>query len=93
VTDQRIIIINELWSNIIEKPIRSITHIEKSIRPNTIGTIRFGHTPYMYLLLENTGFGFLGYPEKIYGTPAPTFFDIKDAAKVYQIVLGLSRNQ
>ncbi len=86
VTNQRIIIINKLWNDITEKPIESITHIEKNVLLSGIGTIRFGYTPFMYLILENTGFGFLGYPEKLYGTPAPTFFDIKDADKIYQLV-------
>lgn len=89
VTNQRIIIINKLWGYFIEKSIKSITHIEKEIRPNGIGTIRFGHTPSTHLWYENTGLEVLVGPEKIYGTPAPTFFDIKDANMIYQLVKEL----
>lgn len=80
VTNQRILLIDALqWEDkgYTGMSIKDITHIEKEISRNGSGTIRFG-----YKLL---------FPKLIFGTPAPTFFDIKDAEKVYQIVMEQKR--
>lgn len=89
VTNKRIIIITKIFSKNIQAVfINGIPTINKSIRKSGIGTIRFGNSSYLNSFYSNTGLDFLG---SFYGQECPTFYDIKDAERVYQLVNELRK--
>lgn len=83
VTNKRILILTKLWGrNFQTTYINSIPAINKSIRSDGIGTIKFGNPSFMASMYENTGMVFFGPPGI---KDVPTFYDIKDANRVYEM--------
>lgn len=99
VTNKRVIVINNLWKTKVNSAnIDSIPSIQKSIRKDGIGTITFGINKKASVFIGgykfgenygNTGLDFFGFLNK---AQPPTFFDIKDAEKVYRKVQELRAN-
>ncbi len=89
VTNKRVIIITKFFSKNIQAVfINGIPTINKSIRKTGIGIIRFGNSSYLSSFYANTGLDFFG---SFYGQECPTFYDIKDAERVYQLVNELRK--
>lgn len=87
VTDKRVLIATNLFGeNIQAAYINTLPCINKSIRSNGTGTVKFGNPSFMVGMYENTGMDFFA---SFYGKDVPTFYDIKEAEKVYQIVSDL----
>ena len=87
VTDKRVLIVTSLFNeNIQAAYINTLPCINKSVQSNGIGTVKFGNTSFMVGMYENTGLDFFA---SFYGKDVPTFYDIKVAEKVYQIVNDL----
>jgi hypothetical protein len=90
VTNRRVLVLTKLRSrNIQAAYIDTIPSISKSVRFNGTGTVRFGNPHYLASMYANTGLDFFG---SFYGEDVPTFYDIKDVGKVYEMVNELRRN-
>jgi hypothetical protein len=93
VTNERVIAVTTSGRrNIQAAHINTLPSINKSIRRNGIGTVKFGNpAPVFAQMYENTGLDFLvGF----YGwtSGGPTFYDIHDAKKVYDLVNKVRKN-
>lgn len=89
VTNKRVLVLTDLWNkNLQTAYINTIPVINKSIRSDGTGSITFGNTSFWASVNESTGLDFMG---PSYGKEAPTFHDIKDAARVYETVTELRR--
>ncbi|MDI6758927.1 MAG: hypothetical protein QMD94_04575 [Candidatus Omnitrophota bacterium] len=87
VTDKRVLIVTSLFGEDIQAAyINTLPCINKSMRSNGIGTVKFGNPSFMVDMYKNTGLDFFA---SFYGRDVPIFYDIKDAEKVYQIVNDL----
>ena len=87
VTNKRILVFTDVWTKDVQAVfIESIPVINRLIRSNGSGTIKFGDVSFWGSLNESTGMDFLLPP---YGGEVPVFYDIKDARKVYDTVTGL----
>jgi hypothetical protein len=84
VTDKRVIVLTLLANKNVQADfIDRIPTMNLSTRPDGTGTITFGNTPGVSGMYGNTGMDFFG---SFYGQSAPTFYDIKDADRVYRLV-------
>lgn len=84
VTNQRILILTNLSKKNLEaKFITQIPCINKSVRSDGKGTIKFGDSIFFRGMYGNTGMDLFG---SIYGKDVPTFYDIKEIDKVYKLV-------
>jgi len=84
VTNKRVLVLAKLFSRSLNAiNIDSIPTINKTIRSNGIGTIKFGNVNWMVSMYGNTGMDFFG---SFGGADIPTFYDIKDVNKVHEIV-------
>jgi len=84
VTNKRVIVLTKTFGkNIQAEFIDRIPGINKSIRSNGIGTVRFGNSNMMSAMYGNTGLDCFG---SFYGQDLPVFYDIKDADRVHGIV-------
>jgi len=87
ITDKRVIVLTEMMGRNVQAAfIDHIPSVNKSIRANGIGTIRFGSSNMMSSMYGNTGMELFG---AAYGQDVPVFYDIKEANKVYNLVMGL----
>lgn len=90
VTNKRILVLTQLRRRDVQAAfINAIPSVNKSIRSDGVGTLRFGGSSLMTLMSSmyaNTGMDFFG---PFSGGDAPAFFDIKDANRVYQLVTDL----
>lgn len=88
VTNKRVLTLTKMFGrNLKAAFIDKIPSINKSIRSNGIGSIRFGNTSFFASMYGNTGMDFFG---SFYGdNDVPTFYDIKDADKVFSLVNDL----
>lgn len=86
VTNKRIIILKRTRKeSTTDLYYRGIPSVEKRIRQNGKGTLRFGDSPGIYGIYENTGLDlFMG--RGMSRNVSPAFFDIEDASKVYRLV-------
>jgi hypothetical protein len=67
-----------------------IPTMNRSVRKDGVGTIRFGSNPGPFnALYQDTGMEFM-WP---YGTDVPTFYDVDDVDRVYDLVQRLSRKE
>jgi hypothetical protein len=88
-TNKRVIILtNTFGKNVQAEFIDRIASMNKTVRANGIGTIRFGSSNLMFTMYGNTGMDSFG---SFYGQDVPVFYDIKDVNKVYDIVNGLRK--
>lgn len=89
VTNKRVLILTILRSrNIKAVYIEAIPSINKSVRLDGIGSITFGTPNPWSPGYGNTGMDFF---TSFYGGDVPTFYDIKDAQKVYELVNELRK--
>lgn len=87
VTNKRVLVFTDVWTKDVQAVfIESIPVINRLIRSNGSGTIKFGNMSFLGSLNESTGMDFLLPP---YGREVPVFYDIKDARKVYDTVTVL----
>jgi hypothetical protein len=87
VTGRRVLVLTEtLRRSLLATRIRQIPAIQKTIRSDGSGSLRFGAgNPYAEMW-KDTGLEFFG---AAYGSPAPTFVDIPDVEEVYRLVTKL----
>lgn len=84
ITNQRILILSNLRSsNLQAEFIRQIPCINKSVKSNGIGTIKFGNSPYLTGMYGNSGVEFFG---NRYTNDIPVFYDIQDVEAVYKLI-------
>lgn len=62
---------------------RILKRMQEKVRKLCIMVNKFGNPHFWASVYENTGMDFFG---SFYGKDAPTFYDIKDANKVYEMV-------
>ena len=86
VTNQRVLILTHLFKSIQAEYISQIPIINKTVRRDGIGTLRFGHISYMISIYGNTGIDFFGSD---HGRDVPTFYDINNVDEVYRLVNDL----
>jgi len=90
VTDRRVLILTALFSRSLQAVyIDTIPSIHKSVRFGR-GTITFGNRSFWSSMYANTGMGFFGWG---YGKEVPTFYDIKDVDKVFDLVNELRNKE
>lgn len=84
VTDKRVITLSNFYSKHIEAAfINSIPTMNKSVNRNGSGSIMFGNPNFFASLYGNTGLEFFG---AYYGLYVPTFYDIPEVDRVYNMV-------
>ena len=84
VTNKRVLVLAKLFSRSLNAAnIDTVPTINKTIRSDGIGTIKFGNVNWMVSMYGNTGMDFFG---SFWGADIPTFYDIKDVNKVHEIV-------
>jgi hypothetical protein len=84
VTNQRVLIVTQGISRTCQAlSIATLPAIDKTVRSNGSGNIKFGTSPFMFTIYENSGMDFFG---GFNGQGAPSFFDLKDVESVYRIV-------
>ena len=90
-TNQRVLALNTLWRRHLQAVyITAIADIALSTRSNGTGTIRFGGSaPAIWGMYDNTGMDFFARGFGRAGVLA--FFDIRDAAHVYDLVNAVRR--
>jgi hypothetical protein len=87
VTDRRVLVLTETFRrSLLAARIRQIPSIQKTIRSDGSGSLRFGAGNFYSEMWKDTGFEFFG---AAYGSPAPSFVDIPDAEEVYELVSTL----
>ena len=90
VTNKRVLVLNKLFSRSLNAVnIDTIPSINKTVRSDGAGTIKFGNVNWMISMYGNTGMDIFG---SFGGADIPAFYDIKDVNKVHQIVNGLRSN-
>lgn len=90
VTNKRILILTNLFTKGIEAEfINQITCINKSVRSNGIGTLKFGNSPFFQGMWGNSGMEFFN---SHYRKDVPSFYDIQDAEEVYRIASELKNS-
>lgn len=91
VTNQRVLILTTLFNkNLQAEFIRQIPSINKSVRSDSKGTIKFGSSFFFTGMYGNTGLDFFG---SSYGKDVPTFYDIEEVEKVSKMVNELRNGQ
>ena len=85
VTDRRVISLVKTWRGVNSQAafINTIPTIAKSMRKSGIGTLRFGNAGWLSTMYANTGMEWMNF---FGGTEVPTFYDIKDADRVLELV-------
>ncbi len=87
VTDKRVLVVTEdIGRNVQAEFIDRISTVNKSVGSNGIGTVRFGNSNMMVAIYANTGMEIFS---AVYGQDVPTFYDIKEADKVNDLVMKL----
>lgn len=90
VTTRRVLILTTLFTRSLQAVfIDTIPTVHKSARFGR-GTITFGNRNFWSSLYANTGMGIFGWP---YGKESPTFYDIKDVNKVFDLVNDLRNKE
>jgi hypothetical protein len=91
VTDRRVIAATRGWRESVQAQfIDQIPTLNRSIRRNGVGTIRFGSgSGFTQALYEDNGLEFMSP----YGVSVPTFYDIDEARHVYDLVQRLRRKE
>ncbi|MFH1067146.1 MAG: hypothetical protein V1746_04535 [bacterium] len=85
VTNKRVLVLTNVFNRRVQAEfIDRIPTINKSVRPDGIGTIRFGVLPSIATIAyENTG---MDFSTPLYEQNVPTFHDVKNAESVYNMV-------
>ena len=89
VTNKRILIMSDGAAGPLDTlGIDEVTNIEMSLRPDGIGTLRFGPPHRRGFSYQNTGLdGF----DTLFEEKVPSFFDIHNAEEVYELLASLRR--
>lgn len=91
VTNKRILILTNLFTKSIRTEfINQITCINKSVRSNGVGTLKFGNSSFFQGMWGNSGMEFFG---SRYNKDVPAFYNIQDADEVYKIVSELKNSK
>jgi len=89
VTNKRVLVLTATRGKHVDAAyINAIPTVNKSVRCNGVGTVTFGNAEGLAGSYGNTGMSFGSY----YGQAPPTFYDIRGADEVYQLVQRL-RNE
>lgn len=84
ITNRRVLILTNLSNkNVDAEFITQIPCINKRVRSDGKGTIKFGNSFFFKGMYSNTGMDFFGAG---YGKDVPTFYDIDDIDSVYRLV-------
>lgn len=85
VTDKRVIIVSDVvYRHVQAEFIDRVPTINKTVRPDGIGTLRFGAVASMVIIAyENTG---MDFGTSFHEQNVPTFYDIKNAENVFNLV-------
>jgi hypothetical protein len=87
VTDRRVLVLTDLGSRSVNAAlIGQIPAIQKHVRTDGVGSLRFGTGSLFALMYEDTGLEFFG---TFYGTPGPSFLNIAGANDVANLVTEL----
>lgn len=87
VTDRRVVVLTDLWRRSVHAAlIGHIPAIEKHVRADGVGSIRFGSGSRFASMYEDTGLEFFG---AFYGAPAPSFLNIPEVNDVTNLVTRL----
>jgi hypothetical protein len=87
ITNKRVIVLANLLSKHIQASfIDSLPSINKSVRPDGIGTIHFGSYNAALSCYGNTGMDFFG---SFYAHDIPIFYDISNVNQVCELVNGI----
>jgi hypothetical protein len=87
VTDARVLVLTEtVRRSVLATRITQISGIQKTVRSDGSGSLRFGAGTFYSEMWKDTGLEFFG---AAYGSPAPAFVDIPDAEDVYRLVSTL----
>jgi hypothetical protein len=91
VTNQRVLILTSLSNkNVQAEFIKQIPCINKSVRSDGKGTIKFGNSLFFKGMYGNSGMDFFG---SSYGKDVPIFYDIEEIERVYRLVNELRHGQ
>ena len=91
VTDNRVLVLTTLRGrHLTAACIDRIPTVQKSVNAEGLGTLRFGNARWWLAQYENTGMELLSGG---HGDQVPTFHDIRDANRVYDLVNDLRRAQ
>jgi hypothetical protein len=89
VTNKRVLVSTHTFNKSFQAEfIDRIPSMSKRIRRDGVGSIYFGNANFMASIYGNTGMDFFG---SFYGPYTTTFYDIRDAEQVYQLVSGLRK--
>ena len=81
---RRVLVLTQGFSRDLQAAfIQAVPSIHKSVRADGRGSVRFGNSSPLVSMYANTGMDSIG---SFYGKDVPTFFDIRDADKVYDLV-------
>ena len=84
VTDRRVLVRTEIVRRSLQAAsFATLPAIQKSVRRDGSGSIRFGTNHPFASMYKNTGLDFFGFA---YGPSAPSFVDIPDVERVYRLV-------
>ena len=87
ITNKRVLVLTKGFGRDLQAAfINTLPAVNKSIRSNGIGTLKFGNSSPMVSMYANSGMDFFG---GFYGKDVPTFYDISEANKVYDLVTDL----
>ena len=88
ITDQRVLILTALKNKRLKSIfIKNIPTINKNIKSNGYGSIKFGNSSIFTSMYENTGLGIFGYENK----NIIAFYDIREVNEVYKLVNNLKK--
>jgi hypothetical protein len=83
VTDKRALVLTQTFGQKLQAAdLKSLPTMNKTIQKDGSGSVTFGNSSWMFSMYENTGMEIFG---SLNGSGATSFYDIKDAEKVYQI--------
>lgn len=89
VTEKRVLaLVNLRNRNVQAGYVDSIPVINKSIHSDGSGTLKFGNTSFWASFDESSGMDLFG---PSYARDVPVFRDIKDAARVYELIVDLRK--
>ncbi|MCM8813347.1 MAG: hypothetical protein NC924_05350 [Candidatus Omnitrophica bacterium] len=90
VTDKRVLVLTVVRGRALKAEyIKRISQVQKSVRADGKGMLRFGNPAPQQAFYGNTGLDFFG---DFYGPAVPVFYDIADVHAVYTLVNDL-RNE
>ncbi len=91
VTNKRVLCLTKLFRHSIREAfINSISSINKTVKSNGVGSIKFGEGSWIASMYGNSGMEFFG---SFYGQDALAFYDIKDVNNVYSLINDLRNKQ